>query len=212
MFSEIIDLSHFIDDYMSVYPGDATPKIKAIASIDNHGYREIELNMSTHTGTHIDAPAHIITDGYTLDAFPPEKFFGRGQVLDCRQMQVITIDSIKQATISQPAEFVLFYTGWDTHWGTDNYFGEFPVLDINAAKYLSKLSLKGVGTDAPSFDPVGSETLSNHKTLLGNNLVLIENLTGLENLLGKQFLLSCFPLKIKNADGSPVRATAIVYD
>lgn len=212
MLSEIIDLSHFINAEMPVYPGDAAPKIKSIASIDNCGYRESELNLSTHTGTHIDAPAHIIPDGFTLDAFPPEKFFGKGLVLDCRHMKTITIDTIKQSTSSHPHDFLLLYTGWDIYWGTDAYFRDIPVLDIHTAKYLSKLSLKGVGTDTPSFDPVGSETLINHKTLLSKNILLIENLTGLEHVLGKQFSVSCFPLKIKSADGSPVRATAIIQD
>lgn len=209
---EIIDLSHSINDDMPVFPGDLSPLVKSIASFENQGYRESELRMSSHTGTHIDAPAHIIPDGYTLDAFPPEKFFGKGLVMDCRQLEEITADTLKQALPSYSPDFVLFYTGWDIYWGSDAYYGKIPVLDLNAAKYLSKLSLKGVGVDTPSFDPVGSESLGNHKTLLSNNIVLIENLTGLGYLLEKKFIFSCFPLKIKSADGSPVRATAIIED
>jgi kynurenine formamidase len=210
--SDIVDLSHFIDNDMPVYPGDLVPSIKNMASIENEGYQENELTLSTHTGTHIDAPAHIIPGGYTLDAFPPGKFFGEGLVLDCRKMKKITTDTIILSLSSHAPDFVLFYTGWDIYWGTDVYYGKIPVLDLDAAKYLSDLSLKGVGIDAPSFDPVGSESLGNHKTLLNNNIVLIENLTGLGYLLEKKFIFSCFPLKIKSADGSPVRATAIIED
>ena len=197
---------------MPVFPGDLHPKVKSVSSIEDQGYQENELTMSTHTGTHIDAPFHIIPGGYTLDAFPPEKFFGEGLILDCRQLEKITADSIKQSLSSRNPDFVLLYTGWNTYWGTDAYFSKIPVLELNAAKYLADLSLKGVGVDTPSFDPVGSDSLGNHKTLLSKNIVLIENLTGLGYLLEKKFIFSCFPLKIKSADGSPVRAIAIIEE
>ena len=207
-----IDLTHFIHDDMPVYPGDLIPGVKEITSIEVHGYNERELIMSTHTGTHIDAPAHIIPEGASLDSFPPGKYIGDGFVVDCRQINLITEETILSSLSDYNADFILLYTGWDTHWGTDLYFKDIPVLDSDAAKYLSNLPVKGIGIDAPSFDPIGSVTLRNHNLLLEKNIILIENLTGLSKLLEKEFMFSCFPLKIENADGSPVRAVAIVQE
>lgn len=209
---EIIDLSHPIDETMPVYPGDLIPKLKTITTIKKHNYRESKLILNTHTWTHVDSPAHIIDDGPTIDSFPPEKYFGYGKVLDCNQKSIITIDIIRQALSSSHPDFVLIYTGWDTYWGTDTYYRNIPVLDSEVIEYLTSLSIKGVGIDTPSIDPVGSENLSNHKALLSDNIILIENLTGLGHLLEKRFIFSCFPLKLNNADGSPVRATAIIQD
>jgi kynurenine formamidase len=209
---KIVDLSHPIDDSMPVYPGDVIPEVKTIATIDKHDYRESELTMSTHTGTHVDSPAHIIPDGSSLDNFSPDKYYGYGIVLDCSQENIISIDTINSIDTSNYPEFILLYTGWDTYWGTDTYFRGFPSLDNEAAKILAGLPVKGIGIDAPSFDPAESVMLSNHKTILSKNIILIENLTGLNNLIEKKFVFSCFPLKIRNADGSPVRATAIIQE
>lgn len=207
-----IDLTHSVDDDMPVYPGDILPSVKRIASVEDQGYNEIELHMSTHTGTHIDAPYHLIATGTSLDSFPVTKYIGKGIVIDCYQKSLITKDTILSSLSELSVDFVLLFTGWDAHWGTEKYFRNIPILDPEAAEYLSNLSLKGIGIDAPSFDPVGSTTLNRHNLFLGNNFILIENLTGLGDLLKKDFILSCFPLNIKNADGSPVRAVATIQD
>ena len=64
--------------------------------------------------------------------------------------------------------------------------------------------------DVISVDAEGSKRFPIHKRLLGRNIVIIENLTGLENINREQFIFSCFPLKFEDADGSPVRAVAMV--
>jgi arylformamidase len=207
---KIIDLSHSIHTGMPVYPGDSAPIITSTASLGKQGYRESKLVIGTHIGTHIDAPAHIVPGGLTLDAFPAEKFVGSGRVVDCRNAGIITVEKIAHYLTSMIPDFILIYTGLDRLWGRKSYFRQIPVIDPGTAYYLCSLPIKGVGIDAPSFDPVGSESLSNHKQLLGNNILLIENLTGLDQLLEKKFIFSCLPMNIKDADGSPVRATAII--
>ena len=212
MSCEIVDLSHPIDDTMPVYPGDIVPEVKPVATIDKQGYRESKLILSTHSGTHIDSPSHILVDGASLDSFQPDNYIGHGEVLDCRRESRITLESLKVIKSSKLPDFVLIYTGWDRYWGKPAYFSNFPVLDPDASDYFARLPLKGIGIDAPSFDPAGSGILYNHKTLLSMNILLIENLTGLQNLLNKKFIFSCFPLNIKNADGSPVRASASILN
>ncbi|MBN1159065.1 MAG: cyclase family protein [Bacteroidales bacterium] len=212
--NHVIDLSHTLENDMPVYPGSDTPKIEQITSVATHGYAEIRLNMLTHTGTHIDFPAHLIEKGFTVDSAPSGRFYGAGFVIDCRMGKSGKI--IRRSFLYQyerklrEADFVLFCTGWSQLWNTPKYNEYFPMLDEEAARYLTTLDLKGVGFDTPSADPVGSKDLTVHHILLGNNIFLIENLTNLGLLVDKSFHFACFPLKIKNGDGSPVRAVGIV--
>ncbi len=104
----------------------------------------------------------------------------------------------------------LLHTGWSQFWGTEDYFGNFPVLHPDAATYLSAFNLKGIGSDTISFDPVDSVELPVHHILLSAGIILIENLVNLNKLPQHDFTFSCFPLNIKNGDGSPVRAVGIV--
>ncbi len=196
---------------MPVYPGTQTPQFYEKCSIESDGFRESGLNMLTHTGTHIDIPAHIYKEGKTIDQFECEKFFGHAKIIDCRKMNKIGPDLINaHYDPSEKIDFLLFLTGWSNYWGNQMYFSDFPVLTPEAVELICKLSLKGVGIDAISFDETGSDILPNHKILLNKEIILIENLNNLDLLLNKIFLLSCFPLKVKGADGSPVRACAIV--
>jgi arylformamidase len=214
IFNHVIDLSHTLETGMPVYPGTEMPQIEQVTSVAKHGYTETRLNMLTHIGTHIDCPAHLIEKGFTVDNVASGRFYGPGMVIDCRLGKSGKI--IRRSFLHQfenrllEADFVLFCTGWSQLWNTPKYNENYPMLDEDGAAYLATLNLKGAGFDTPSPDPVGSKELPIHHVLLGNNIFLIENLTNLGLLVDKSFQFACFPLKIKNGDGSPVRAVAIL--
>ncbi|MPM73645.1 Kynurenine formamidase [bioreactor metagenome] len=107
-------------------------------------------------------------------------------------------------------DFLLFYSGWASKWGKEDYYKDFPVLTHEATIWLTQHRLKGVGYDSISADPVSAPDLTNHKLFLGSNMIIIENLCNLDKLIGKCFTLICLPLKIKDSDGSPARALAMV--
>lgn len=158
----IIDLTHTITPEMPMYPGSAAPSIKPTGSLTRDGFRETQLTIASHTGTHMDAPSHMLPRGSTLEVLPASQFCGRAVVLDVSDLpprSVITADYLREqnGTI-RSADFVLFYTGWERKWGTGAYYDDdFPVPDQEAAKYLVSCGLKGVGTDALSVDtPAGS--------------------------------------------------------
>ena len=210
----IIDLSHTLSASISVYPGSDHPVIHPLAVMDKDGFRENRLVLNSHHGTHIDCPAHLLTDGFHTGNVPLSSFFGKGLVIDCRSYapdETIAPGTLlaKEASIAR-ADFLLFCTGMDKHWNTPLYNGKFPVLSPEAAEYLTQFSLKGIGIDTLSIDPVYDTALVNHKTFLSGHMIIIENLTGLEQLMDKKFWFSCFPLKIEEGDGSPVRACAIM--
>ncbi len=210
---KILDLTHVIHDKMPVFPGTEPPVIKNALTIEEHKNREKLITMFSHTGTHMDAPAHMILDGNTLDQLPIEHFVGKAVVVDCRAVKdnEITLELLMtyEKQINQ-SEFVLFCTGWSERWGNENYFEEFPALTLEAAGWISRKGLKGVGLDAISIDLMSSEDFEVHQVLFSENMVVVENLNALERLLDKAFIFSCYPLKIIEADGSPVRAVAIL--
>ncbi len=209
----IVDLTHTISPNMPVYPGTEPPLLNQANTIERDGFAEKLISMCSHTGTHIDAPAHMLAAGETLDQFDTTRFVGRGCVIDVsdEQSPVIRPEIVAlHAEEIARSEFVLFHTGWSRHWGQDCYFNGFPVLSPEATLQLSRRGLKGIGFDVISADSVGSTEFENHLVLFRAGLILIENLTGLDALIGKSFLFSCLPLKLEGADGSPVRAVAIL--
>ena len=210
---KIIDLTHSISEGMPVYPGTESPVLKKECTIEDIGFLEKKITMVSHTGTHMDAPAHLIKDAKTLDKFPVNHFYGKAVLLD---FTGITGSHIKlndlepyEAAIRN-VDFVLIYTGWSEYWGRDKYYVDYPVLTYDAADWLSKFSLKGIGLDTISADKINTVNYEVHKSFLGNNTVIIENLTNFDLLPMKQFTFSCFPMSFEDADGSPVRAVGIV--
>jgi kynurenine formamidase len=205
----LVDLTQNITPAMPVYPGTEPPAIRQANTIDRDGFAEKWMGMYSHTGTHIDAPGHMLPGAATLDQLAVDRFFGRGWVIDASGLDGPEIPAGSLTKLPAGIEFVLFHTGWARRWGQPDYFSGFPVLAPDAARWLSRRSLKGVGFDAISADPVDAP-FHNHLTLLGAGLILIENLTGLQQLIGKPFRFSCLPLKLEQADGSPVRAVAVL--
>ena len=207
----ILDLTHPIQPDISVYPGDEAPGITTTATIVRDGYQTQRLTLTTHTGTHIDAPAHILPHGKTLDQFPASHFQGRALVVDCREVQgEISRRHLELLIPNREAEFILLLTGWDRHWRTEAYLTGFPVLSGEAAEWLAGLSLKGIGLDAISIDPPDSSQLRNHHRFLGRDIVIIENLTNLATIPGPACQVYCLPLLITNSDGAPARVVAVV--
>ena len=196
---------------MPVYPGTETPKLETANTYETDFFKETKMTMYTHTGTHMDPPAHIFAGRTTLDQFPPEQFAGRALVIDCRDLQAgqaITMDYIrKYGKKAEQADFLLFNLGWDKFWGTDTYFGDFPCMDMEVLDYIMAGTYKGIGVDALSIDPI--DDLTRHRILFRETeIVNIENLKDLHLCGDDLFFFTCYPLKLADCDGSPVRAVA----
>ncbi|MGB3210358.1 MAG: cyclase family protein [Desulforhopalus sp.] len=212
---KIVDLTHPISPNMPVYPGTKPPVITTGCSIDETGFLEKIITFYSHTGTHIDAPAHLIKDHNTLDMLAIEHFYGPALMLnfDHCAIQTIGVKELEPYHESiMDIEFLLLHTGWSRYWGTENYFSNYPVLSIEAAQWVNSFGLKGFGLDTISADTGDTQDYQIHKALLQNNTIIIENLTNLSDLPLNQFAFSCFPLSFQQADGSPVRAVAYIQD
>ena len=205
---KVYDLTHTIKNDMPVYPGTEQPKLTTACTIEAAGYRETLLHMFSHTGTHMDAPAHMLLDGAALDSYGADKFAGTAVVVDCRGHESISLPLLQSYDLNG-VDFVLFCTGWDKKWGSPDYYAGFPCLTADAAAHLAALPLKGVGEDSISLDPCDSVDFPNHITLLGADFVNTENLTGLDALIGRRFTFVTLPLKFENSDGCSCRAIAM---
>lgn len=211
---KVIDLTHVINETMPVYPGTERPKFNQANSYEKDGFKETLLQMFSHTGTHMDPPAHLRKNGRTLDKFPAEHFIGKALVIDClgkKDGEEITLGDIqKYGEKVTKADYLLFNLGWDKYWGSDRYFGDYPCLNEEALEFIINGDFKGIGFDVIGLDPIADEQLTRHNELFAGNdmIVNIENLKNLEQCGDDLFMFSCYPLKLENADGSPIRAIA----
>jgi len=219
---KIIDLTYPITDCMPMYPGTEAPKLNVVYNCKEFGFMETLISMYSHTGTHIDAPAHLYDDGCTLDSYPVGQFVGKAMVVDCRSIQKgekISMQKLEEkGNCLNEIDFILFLTGYSLLWGTPDYFKNFPIMSYEVVEWVNRRKLKGIGIDAPSFDPVTIENLEqtanelhNHRAILKtNHTLLLENLCKLEEIGSGLFTLFALPIKTVNADGAPARIIAIV--
>ena len=210
----VFDLTHTISENMPVYPGSEPPKLSVPYTYEANGFKETLLHMYSHTGTHMDAPAHIFSGGATLDSFDGSQFVGSALVIDCSELKAgeqIGMSFIERVReLADKADFLIFRTDWDKKWGTDEYFGAYPCISGETAEYIAASGKKGVGLDTIGLDPINCAELPLHKKILGQNtIVIVENLCNLSAVGSGLFTFIAAPLKFENADGAPVRALAI---
>ncbi len=211
---KLIDFTHKISGSIPVFPGDNPPEIHSIET----DYRETALNITSHTGTHVDAPSHMLKNGRMLDDYPIGSFMGTCLCADIsakltdgdRGSLAITKKELAGAlNVAGQADFVLIRTGWSKYWGQRIYIEEIPYLTNDAAVWLSGLGIKGVGIDTISIDSLQSDSFENHSIFMEKEILIIENLANLDKAPLKPFIFSCMPIHYQKADGAPVRAFGI---
>ena len=214
---KLIDLSHPLEHGQLNFPWD--PKISVLVhnTVSSIGYNITQFSMSTHQGTHLDAPFHFYDDGKTLDQMRLEQFYGETTLIDLAPGSALaakTPVTVKMfephADKFRPGAKIIYRTGWDRKFGTPEFFAEFPTLTLEAAQWIAdrKIGMLGMDTPTPSTD-----WKECHHILLkrGIEIVIVEGLTNLEKLPEK-FTFIGFPLNITGRDGSPIRAVALVED
>ncbi len=197
---------------MRVFPGSPRPSFIEWSKFEIHGYSSEVMFLSTHTGTHIDAPSHFIPDSRTIDKIKVSRFVSRSILIKIPKKadQRITLNDIINCKI-HANDTVVFATGWEKRFKNDNYMINNPGLSLDAAEYLVSNRVNAVAIDGPSIDRGIDNNFDIHSALLSNDIPIIENLCNLEELSSvKSFTLIVNPLKLVGASGSPVRAIALV--
>ena len=205
----LYDLSQPIENGMSYFPGDPEPRVAAWPM--DPPWRVAELRLGTHTGTHLDAPAHYGGD-VTVDRLPLERLIGQGVVIDVRGKRAgarIGLDDIGLARVFlREGAWAIFRTGWSRYWRTPEYMAH-PSLDPALASALVEWGVGLVGMDMLNPDDTTKDEATIHDILLSAGVLIVENLAGLEQLdAGRLYTFSVLPLKLAGLDGAPVRAIA----
>lgn len=198
-----IDISISLSDETPVYPGDPPIDIKQLFTVAKDGVSIHQYNFAGHCSTHMDAPAHMFTNGKSLADFPVDKFTGEGIVIDAKGYKSIDIDILNNIKIGKN-KIVLFRTDYSRKIDEKNYFENYPVISEKLAQRLVDMQVKMIGIDWPSPD---YPPYPAHKALLKNDILIVENLCNLDKLAGKKFKLYAFPVKVAT-DGVPTRVIA----
>lgn len=197
----LIDLTMPLTSATPVFPGDPQVEVRPAADLERDGYVTHELHLGTHSGTHLDAPAHFSSSGRSLADVPLEQFCGRGVLIDAR-------DGLRPAAVEradvQPGDVVLVWTGLSDDWRQPGYPERVPDLDLAAVGLLRDASPGVVGVDAASVDAAPFPV---HRLLLSADVLVLENLVGLGRLAGSRFTVTALPLAVA-LDGAPARVVA----
>jgi arylformamidase len=217
--SQLIDLSHVIEDGMVTYKGLPAPIIcdflsrEASRKIYSPGteFQMGRIDMAANTGTYMDTPFHRYADGADLAAVPLEPIANLpGTVVRVLGMAGRAIDWTHFAACEVKGCAVLVHTGWDRNWRTDAYFEGHPFLTQAAAEYLRDQGATLVGIDSLNIDDTSGGERPVHSTLLGADIQIVEHMTGLGALPLTGFRFFATPPKVKGMGTFPVRAHAIV--
>lgn len=223
----VIDLSQTLEEHMPHFPTHSMFFHNLWGSYW-HGHRSLsyQLVMHEHNGTHVDAPAHFISDAkpeahVTIERVPLTQLMGRGVRVDCRGMKAgeyISESRLREWEAGhepfRPGDIVLFDFGWAANWGLrphqHRYVDDWPGVGMDAAEYLLSKSVAAIGVDTLSPDPPEAlRTQPIHPVVLERQTLIIENLCNLDQL-PDFFVFLAFPLKIHKGSGSPIRAVALV--
>ncbi len=197
-----IDISTTLSQELVVWPGDPKIEIKKISTVSSDGYNLTTLSLSAHSGTHLDAPLHYFENGLAIDEIALERLMGRVIVIET-DVPVIKGDVLDSYQIRDNDKIFFKTKNSDVEWTMLPFLEDYVYLDESAADHLIEQGVSMVGIDYLSIaHPHQGETV--HKMLLGSEILILEGLL-LSGVPGGIYEMICMPLKIKGADGGPVR-------
>ena len=216
--TRLIDLSHTLEDGMVTYKGLPAPIICDFLSRADSRARYApgtefqigKIEMVANTGTYLDSPFHRYADGKDLSELALESLANlRCIIVRVLQRTSRAIDELPLNGDIRGAA-VLFHTGWDAHWRTDQYFEEHPYLTAALAERLVAAGVALVGIDSFNIDSTDDGERPVHSSLLGAGIPIVEHLTGLQAVPDQGARFYAVPVKVKGMGTFPVRAFARV--
>ncbi|MCF8473111.1 MAG: cyclase family protein [Emcibacter sp.] len=216
----LIDVSHVVRHGMITYKGLPAPIICDFLSREaskefydeDTSFNIGRIDMIANTGTYLDAPFHRFETGKDLSELDLSSLANLdGIVINVdASLQKITAENFKGVIVMGKA--VLIRTDWSRHWGTDQYFEDFPHLTKDAAEYLRDHGAVLVGIDSHNIDDTRGGSRPVHSTLLGADIPIVEHMTRLKDLPESGFKFFAVPVKVKGMGTFPVRAFGLVVD
>ncbi|WP_342429841.1 arylformamidase [Neobacillus sp. FSL H8-0543] len=200
---QIFDISRRLQNGMPVWPGDTAFHFEVSSFNEGSGTVNVgSLQLSTHTGTHVDAPFHFDDEGKRIIELDLDLYIGPVRVVDMIGKDRIAAKDLLDINLDG-IERVLFRTlSWQD---STNFPDMIPHIDADLAPFLAAKGIRLIGVDVPSVDPIESETLEAHHSLHENGIHILESVL-LDNIESGDYELIALPLPLVEGDGSPVRA------
>lgn len=201
--SKWMDITQPLNNNHAEWPGDTPFSYEVAFKKEETGSVNIgKLTMSTHMGTHVDAPFHFLNDGETIEELPIDVYIGRARVIVLENIEQVTQEVLEKVDLGG-VERVLFKT--TAQRDLTKFPEHFVTIGGDVAPYLKAQGVRLIGVDAPSVDDETSKSLDAHHALQQNGIYILENIV-LDEVEAGDYELIALPLKIVGADGSPVRA------
>jgi arylformamidase len=201
---KIYDISVPLSDDLPVFPGDPKVEIEPVARLDRGDAANVSrITMSTHSGTHLDAPRHFKEHGISIDHLPLSLFIGAALLAELSGVRAIGRAELAGLPL-EGAERLLLKTDNSRLWDRPGFAEDFAHLTTDGAGYLVEKGIKLVGIDYLSVESFAGNG-DVHRLLLGNGVAILEGLN-LAGVPAGNYELISLPLKIKGGDGAPVRA------
>ena len=199
---------------MAVYPGLPQPSFRPIARVEDDGYAMSEYHLLNHIGTHVDAPAHQIAGGDTLDEIGLERLVTEAVTLDVsrREPGPLPVAELEPHLEKiRAGDIVFLYSDNARNYGSEAYWTGWSYPDAKAARALIDRGISAIGFDGPSCDPVDTTTFDLHRLWLGAGRMVIENVANLDQLPERAQVVVA-PMKVERANGGPARIFALLPD
>jgi arylformamidase len=224
----VIDLTMRITPSIRVYPGSPQPSFIPWSKFDLQGYDSEAMFMSTHTGTHVDAPSHFKPGLASIDMISTDRLVCNAMLIRAKKRANQLIEQQDLGNQITQGDTIVIATGWEKRSGMKNYMSENPGLSEEAARYLARKRVNAVAIDCPSIDAGADSRFTAHNILLPRNILVVENLCNLDKVASSRrrrsssssnrsknnnynsFTLIISPLKLGGATGSPARVLALL--
>lgn len=214
-----VDVSHAVEHGMITYQGLPAPIICDYLSREDSRpiyaegteFQIGKIEMVANTGTYLDSPFHRYADGKDLSQLLLSSIADlEGIVVRVNRSFGQAIDAALFRHLEIKDKAVLVHTGWDVHWGSEQYFDKNPFLTRDAAQYLADAGAKLVGIDSVNIDDMRDLSRPAHSILLRSGIAIVEHLCNLQALPDEGFRFFAVPVKVKGMGTFPVRAFGII--
>lgn len=215
----LVELSHVLHEGVRTYPGLPGPHISDHLSREDSRatyapgteFQIGRITLVSNTGTYLDTPFHRYADGADLAGVPVDAVADLdGVVVRLTGADDPAIDRAALAAHDVAGRAVLIHTGWDRHWGTEQYFHGHPHLTAAAAEWLAGRRPALVGIDSLNIDGIADGARPAHSALLAAGIPIVEHLRGLDQLPPRGFRFHAAPVAVAGMGTFPVRAYAVI--
>lgn len=187
------------------------PRIETLGEVGEGSTNVQRVTFPTHSGTHVDAPRHVLVGGPTIDETPLSRLVTEGVVIgvDAGEARPVDVEDLRGVDRLQEGDAALFSFGWATHAGTERYH-RYPWFSTDLADRLVERDVALVAMDTLSPDQPRSlrgddDPYPVHRRLLGAGVPVVENLAEFGEFVGERVEVVCLPLRLRGGDGAPAR-------